>query len=356
MFLLIFDVSKIYLKSLLSIASCDISASRQAPRRPAQGGTPERIQKMLGLARKPVRGGAKRGFGLPPILDLVQVGAPVFVVTAVGYLWRRRAMPFSQSFVTQFVSLVGAPALVFVTLLNSHFALADIARMGGATLACLLLFTVVAVPALKIFGYEQRVYLPSLIFPNIGNMGLPICLYAFGERGLALAMIYFAVTSIGQFTFGPAIARGRITLGALLRAPFLYAAVAAVACSHAQVGFPDWFLRTLKLLGEMTIPLMLLGLGCALAEFSARAWTRQTLFSLARIGLGFCGGVAVAMAFGLTGPERGVLIIESAMPVAVFNYFFAREYGAHEDEVAGMVLISTVLSYVSLPAILVVAL
>jgi predicted permease len=44
------------------------------------------------------------------------------------------------------------------------------------------------------------------------------------------------------------------------------------------------------------------------------------------------------------------------MPVAVFNYFFAREYGAHQDEVAGMVLISTVLSYVLLPAILLVAL
>ncbi|MBB4197908.1 permease [Rhodoblastus sphagnicola] len=291
-----------------------------------------------------------------PLLDLLQVGAPVFLVTALGYVWRRRALPFSQSFVTQFISLVGAPALVFVTLLNSGFALADIGRMGGATLACLLLFTAVAIPALKILGRDLRVYLPSLIFPNIGNMGLPICLYAFGERGLALAMIYFTVTSIGQFTFGPAIARGSITLSALLRAPFLYAAVAAVACSQAEVAFPDWILKTLKLIGDVTIPLMLLGLGCALAEFGARAWPRQMAFSLARIGLGLAGGVAVASLFGFTGAERGVLIVESAMPVAVFNYFFAREYGAHEEEVAGLVLISTVLSYVTLPVVLRIAL
>jgi predicted permease len=293
---------------------------------------------------------------VPPLLDLVQVGAPVFIVTAVGYVWRRRAKPFSQSFVTQFVALVGAPALVFVTLLNSRFSLPDIFRIGGATLACLLLFTAVALPALKLLGYERRVYLPSLIFPNIGNMGLPICLYAFGERGLALAMIYFAVTSIGQFTFGPAIARGPITLGGFLRAPFLYAAVAAVACSQAQVAFPNWVLNTLKLIGDVTIPLMLLGLGCALAEFSARSWARQTAFSLARIGLGLAGGLAVATLLGFSGAERGVLIIESAMPVAVFNYFFAREYGAHEEEVAGMVLISTLLSYLLLPAILMIAL
>jgi predicted permease len=293
---------------------------------------------------------------LPPLLDLAQVGAPVFIVTAVGYFWRRRAKPFNQSFVTQFVSLVGAPALVFVTLLNSHFAFGDILRMGGATLACLLLFALVAMPALRLAGYAQRVYLPSLIFPNIGNMGLPICLYAFGERGLALAMIYFAVTSIGQFTFGPAIASGRVTPAALFRAPFLYAALAAVACSQAGVGFPDWVLKTLKLIGDVTIPLMLLGLGVALAEFGVSAWPRQSLFALARIALGLLGGVLVASLFGLAGPERGVLIIESAMPVAVFNYFFAREYGAHEEEVAGLVLISTLLSYLLLPAILLVAL
>jgi len=278
------------------------------------------------------------------------------IVTAVGYVWRRRGMTFSHAFVTQYVSLVGAPALVFVTLLNSHFALIDIARMGGATLLCLLLFAAVSMIALRWGGFEQRVYLPSLVFPNIGNMGLPICLHAFGERGLALAMIYFTITSIGQFTFGPAIARGKLTLGAVLRAPFLHAAVAAVTCSQAGVTLPDWMLKTLNLLGESTIPLMLLGLGFALAEFGANAWRRQGLFALARIGMGFVGGLLVAALFGFTGAERGVLIIESAMPVAVFNYFFAREYGAHAEEVAGIVLISTLLSYLLLPAILLVAL
>ncbi|SNB68440.1 hypothetical protein SAMN06265338_10365 [Rhodoblastus acidophilus] len=306
-------------------------------------------------AEKLLRQAETSGFALP-LLDLLQIGAPVFIVTAIGYFWRLRALPFNQSFVTQFVALVGAPALTFVTLLNSHFALADIARMGGATLACLLLFAAVAAPALRLLGYDRRVYLPSLIFPNIGNMGLPICLYAFGERGLALAMIYFTITSIGQFTFGPAMARGRITLAALFRAPFLYAALAAVACSQAGIVAPDWVVKSLKLVGDVTIPLMLLGLGCALAEFGASAWPRQTAFSLARIGLGLFGGLVVSSAFGFNGAERGVLIVESAMPVAVFNYFFAREYGAHEEEVAGLVLISTALSYVLSPFILLIAL
>ena len=291
-----------------------------------------------------------------PLLTLVQISAPVFLVTAIGYVWRLRGKPFDHSFVTHFVSQVGAPALVFVTLLNSHFALGDILRMGAATLACVLLFALVAIPALRLAGYEQRVYLPSMIFANIGNMGLPICLFAFGERGLGLAMIYFTVTSIGQFTFGPAIARGKITFGAVFRAPFLYAAILAVGFSQTGLALPDWVIKTLKLVGDVTIPLMLLGLGVALAEFGVSAWKRQTLFSLARIGLGFAGGLLVSWLFGFSGAERGVVIIESAMPVAVFNYFFAREYGAHAEEVAGMVLLSTFLSYLLLPLILIAAL
>ena len=283
------------------------------------------------------------------IASLAGIAAPVILVTGAGYVWRWRGMPFDHEFVTRIVTRLGSPALVFVTLSKTHFALSDLWRMGGATVACLLLFALVAGAGLRVAGLSQRIYLPSLVFPNIGNMGLPICLYAFGERGLALAMIYFTVTTIGQFSFGPAIARGVITLAGLFRAPFLYAAVVAVVCSQIGFAAPKWLNDSLTLLGNITIPLMLLGLGAALAEFRATNKTRQTILSLARIGLGVAGGAFVAWLFGLGGIERGVLIVQSAMPVAVFNYLFARIYGADPDEVAGLVLISTLASYVTLP-------
>jgi predicted permease len=289
--------------------------------------------------------------GVTLIASLAGIAAPVMLVTGAGYLWRWRGLPFDHDFVTRIVTRLGAPALVFVTLSKTQFALSDLWRMGGASLACLVLFALVAAPALRLAGLSQRVYLPSLVFPNIGNMGLPICLFAFGERGLALAMIYFTVTTIGQFSFGPAIARGEITLGGLLRTPFLYAAALAVVC--AQTGFvaPKWLNDTLTMVGNVTIPLMLLGLGAALAEFRTTDKARQMALALSRIGLGVAGGAVVAWLFGLTGIERGVLIVQSSMPVAVFNYLFARMYGADPDEVAGLVLLSTLASYVTLPLV-----
>ena len=74
--------------------------------------------------------------------------------------------------------------------------------------------------------------------------------------------------------------------------------------------------------------------------------------SALRLGLGFAVGLAVATAMGLEGTVRGVVIFESAMPVAVFNYLWAVRYNTAPEVVAGLVLASTALSFVTLPLLL----
>jgi predicted permease len=59
-------------------------------------------------------------------------------------------------------------------------------------------------------------------------VGLPVCLFAFGNEGIGLPMMYFAVPSAGQFTIGPAIAAGRLDLRGLLKIPLIYAVSAAL--------------------------------------------------------------------------------------------------------------------------------
>ncbi|MCR6628696.1 MAG: AEC family transporter [Magnetospirillum sp.] len=266
------------------------------------------------------------------IAHLAGVVAPVFLVSAVGYAWARLGRPFDQAFVTNVVTLVGAPCLVFATLVKVRLSAGEMAVMGGATAACLLLFAVVGAAALRLARLKQRVYLPSLVFPNIGNMGLPVCLFAFGEHGLGLAMIYFTVCTLLQFCFGPAIAAGRLRLDLVARTPFLYAAVLALGVGGAGVEPPEWLMRTVELVGDVTIPLMLMALGAALAQFRVGGWGRQLVLSAGRLLLGAAGGWVVAVALGLDGAARGVLVIQSAMPVAVFNYLFASLYGEQPEE------------------------
>ncbi len=283
------------------------------------------------------------------VASLAAVIAPVFLISAAGFVWRKRRYPFDQVLVTNLVTLIGAPCLVFSTFTTTRVPFGEVGVMVGATLSCLALFALVATIGLRAAGMPLRVYLPSLTFPNIGNLGLPVCLFAFGERGLALAMIFFAVTSIGQFTLGPAIAAGRFQLGMALKVPFIYAVVLALLLGGFDVAIPRWIANTASLAGGLTVPLMLMALGVALADLRAASFGRAFVMSVARLAMGTAGGWAVATVLGLDGVHRGVVIVESAMPVAVFNYLFAAMYDNQPEEVAGMVLVSTILAYLGLP-------
>lgn len=285
------------------------------------------------------------------IASLAAVVAPVMVMSAVGFFWRKLGYAFDQVMVTNLVTLVGAPCLVFSTFTKTKIPFAEFGVMVGATLACLGLFAVVAGVGLRAGGLSLKVYLPSLVFPNIGNLGLPVCLFAFGERGLALAMVFFAVTTVGQFTIGPAIAAGEFQLGRLLKVPFVYAVILAMLLGGFGVPIPHWIANTASLSGGLSVPLMLMALGVALADLKATSLPRATAMSVVRIGMGVAGGWAVAHVLDLDPVQRGVVVLESAMPVAVFNYLFAVRYDNTPDEVAGMVLVSTILGYLTLPVL-----
>jgi predicted permease len=114
---------------------------------------------------------------------------------------------------------------------------------------------------------------------------------------------------------------------------------------------PDWLINTTGLLGGITIPLMLITLGVSLASLKVSEWKYSLLFSTVRVVGGFVVAVMVAHWLGLEGVERGVLILQSSMPVAVFNYLLALKYQQEPGEVAGMVVLSTLLAFILLPFI-----
>lgn len=288
--------------------------------------------------------------------QLFAIIAPVLICAAIGFAWVKLKVAYDTAFVTTLATNVGTPALVFSTLVGQDLA-ADglVDRMGGMALA-----SAVAVAAmlaagavvLRLVRLPQGAYLPALAFSNAGNMGLPLCLFAFGEPGLALAIIYFSITAILNFTVGVGLASGTMSPLALLRTPIIWAVAISIAVIFTETRLPLWATRTIDIVGQVTIPLMLLTLGVSLARLGLRSLGRSTLLALLRLALGFAAGITVAWAFDLDRVAAGVLIIETSMPVAVFNYLFAQRYSREPEDVAGMVLISTVISFLTLPLLL----
>lgn len=288
--------------------------------------------------------------------ELAAIIAPIFVCAGIGFAWARLRRPFESEFVTALVTMVGAPFLVFSSLTRLPLELAAVAEMAGAALLAFAGFALLGIAALKAARLSLRSFLPALIFPNAGNMGLPLCLFAFNEPGLALAIVFFAVSSMLQFTVGVGIAAGSADPRRLLRLPLIYAVAAALAVMATGAPVPVWLANTAELIGGLTIPLMLFALGVSLARLQIGSLSRSLALSLVRIFGGAALGFGIGWTLGLSDAARGVLAIQSAMPVAVFNYLFAQLYGREPAEVAGMIVLSTLISFATLPALLLLVL
>ncbi len=288
--------------------------------------------------------------------ELFAIVAPIFVCAGLGFAWAKTKRAWDTEFVTTLTYYIGTPCLVFATLTGTPLEAAAFSQMAGAAVVALAGFLIVSSLILLVARLPFRPYLPALIFPNAGNMGLPLCLFAFGDVGLALGIAYFTITSVSNFTLGVWISSGSGSPGMLLRTPLIYAVLAALAFMTWEVEVPRWLGNTTHLVGGLTIPLILITLGVSLAQLKVANATRAVVFSLLRLGMGIAVGMAVASLFGLEGMERGIMILQSSMPVAVFNYLFAQRYDNSPADVAGMVVVSTTLSFATLPLLLLLVL
>lgn len=284
--------------------------------------------------------------------QLFTIIAPVLLCVAIGYAWARLGRPFDPGFATALVSGIGAPCLIFSALTRAQISTDALGTLAAAGLSCYVGMAVLGLIILRLARLPAHSYLPALMFPNGGNVGLPLCLLAFGNQGLALGIAWFAIGAMGQFTVGVSIAAGSFSPRSLVRQPLVYTLVIALAFILTGTKPPEFIAKTTEILGGMLIPLMLLSLGASLATLTVTRPGRAFALSLVRLLGGFGIGLVVTWAFGMTGAARGVLLIQSSMPVAIFNYLFALRYEREPADVAGMIIITTLLSFLTLPALL----
>jgi malate permease and related proteins len=277
---------------------------------------------------------------------------PILATVSVGFAWQRFGYRLDSKDLTALIADVATPCLVIGTFHSTRLSFDVLLEFAAATGTAIILFAFVGAMLLWLLRLRIRTFLPSIAFPNAGNLGLPLALYAFGTEGLGYAIAYFSMSSVANYTLGQAIAAGKANWGALLRLPILYAVAIGVLLSVTGLELPSWAHATVALIGNMTVPLMLLMLGSSLSLLKIASFRRAALVSVIRIGLGAAVGIGVAAVFGLAGSMKAVLIMQCANPVAVYNYLFAKRWDNEPEEVAGVVVLSTLLSIITIPFLL----
>jgi malate permease and related proteins len=286
------------------------------------------------------------------VTALFQIVAPVFALAAIGYAWVRMDLAYDTAFVTRLSMTVSIPCLIFMALVRTDV---DPRLLGDTVVAAALGYVGVGLVAWLVVAVgrlDVATYWAPITFGNTGNLGLPIALFAFGQAGFDLAVLIFAVMAIISFTFGVWVVSGGGSPVAAVREPLVWGTVAGIVFMVMGWGVPVWLGNTLDLVGQIAIPLMLITLGVAISRLQPRGIGRAVVISLVRLAICLAVPLGIGLWLGLPPVALAVLILQISTPVAVTSYMLAAKYHARADEVAGLVVVSTLLSLVSIPATL----
>ena len=295
-----------------------------------------------------------------PMTDIIlRAVIPVAFIIFIGYLAGRVLKPDVSS-ISQITVYVLAPALVMDSLYRTKLSTANVVQIllcfGVLTL---LLYGFVALIA-KLYHLPTATYkslLATTISPNNGNMGLPIADFALGFPGLERAIIYMIGSSILLFGILPALLKGKgIGYGArlILKLPLIWAMLAGLALRFLRISLPYGLDTSLEQLGRAAIPVALIILGMQLASTGVSIGTYELLATPLRLFLAPLLSGLVGWYLGLRELDLQVFILQSAMPTAVNSVVLVTEFGGDVAKVAQTVVITTLLSFLTLPLVLTV--
>ena len=291
------------------------------------------------------------------ILKLLDVIFPVFFVIGIGYYLGKKNPKFDTNFITIFAGNIGTPAMIFYTVTTTgitlsiftHYFVYAILMIGG--------FAVIGLIFLFLLKKDLSMELPPLILPNTGNMGIPICLFAYGTQGLGVASAIASVIILFHFTLGIFLAKKRFSLDVVIKSPPVYAIIVSVIFLYFQIKPPLFLENTTFLLTYATIFLVLMSLGIALTKFRF-SLKDSVILSLCRVILGPLIAFIIIYNFDLSGFAAGVLLIQSAMPSAILNYLVGSLYSPKKvvDSIASTIVVSTLMSFITIPIVVFFAL
>jgi predicted permease len=273
---------------------------------------------------------------------------PIYALVAIGYVYGRRKRP-DMGVANQLNMEIFVPALIFAALASKAFDIAqNLPLLIGATVV-VLGTGLLAWPMARLLGVPVNTFVPPMMFKNAGNMGLPLAVLAFGEEALPAAVILFLVSNLMHYSLGTWMLDHRARLWNLWRVPVIAAALAGLAVSllHFPLWQPLWL--GVKMLGDVSIPLLLFSLGVRLADSRHGDLKLSIAGAITTPLAGLLVALPAIYLLGLEGREAAMLTLFGALPPAVLNYIFAEQYRQEPERVASIVLVGNAASMVIIP-------
>ena len=292
-------------------------------------------------------------------IKLFEVLFPVFFVVGIGYYLGKNNPKIDTTFITSFAANIGTPAMVIYAITSTGINFEIFRDYFWYYLLAIGLFALVGIFTLYLLKTKDIVReLPPLIFPNTGNMGLPICMFAYGSKGLGVSASITSLIILCHFTLGVFLADRKFNLNVILKNPPFYAIIFSAIMLFYGIKMPVFVVNTTEWLMYVTIFLILMSLGIALTRLKVFSLSNALISSFTRMIIGPAIGFLLIFIFDLKGFAAGVLLIQCSMPSAVLNYLVGSIYSPKKivDSIASTIVVSTLISFVTIPIVVYIAL
>tara|TARA_B100000029_G_scaffold411191_1_gene413452 strand:- start:10 stop:909 length:900 start_codon:yes stop_codon:yes gene_type:complete len=292
------------------------------------------------------------------ITKLFEVLFPVFLIIGIGYWYGKKDPKFDTKFITTFAGNFGLPAIIFYSLTSTNVSMELFLRFSYYITLYVLIFAVIGIIILKLLNKDIYRLLPPLILPNTGNMGMPLCLFAYGKMGLAIATAITSIILVFHFTINILLASKKFSIKPLLNCVPFYALLVSLLFVYFKIPSPKFLENATFLIGYSTIFLVLMSLGVGLSKLKVFSFGETLIFSILRVIVGPFVGFAFVYFFNLSGVEAGVMLIQASMPSAVLTYLVSRIYSTKKisDSIASTVALSTFMSFFTLIVVVFISL
>ena len=292
------------------------------------------------------------------LIKLFEVLFPVFLSIGIGYWYGKKDAKFDTNFITTFSGNVGLPCIIFYSLTASDTDFDTFLRFLYYIFLYVGFFSIIGVFTLKLLRKDIFRLLPPLILPNTGNMGMPICLFAYGTTGLAIAAATTSVILVLHFSLGIILAAKKFSFEPLIKCTPIYALVISMFFVYYEIPSPKFLENATFLIGYSTIFLVLMSLGIALSQLKIFSLKESLILSCVRVFIGPIVGFAFVKFFNLSGVEAGIMFIQSSMPSAILTYLVAKIYSPKRitDNVASVVVVSSFISFITIPIVVFISL
>ncbi|NEO55498.1 MAG: AEC family transporter [Okeania sp. SIO3B5] len=289
--------------------------------------------------------------------SVVSAVFPVGCIVLIGFIFAKK-FSIDEPTLSRLALYVLFPALLTDIMYRTTVSIEEAIEMFVAFGLTYILLCLIAWGIGWKLGFSvpvQKSLVATTALPNAGNMGLSVTLFALGEAGLERAVIYLISWNLIVLSTMPAILRGEGFWSSViftLKLPIVWGMILGLILNLFDIQLPLKLDDGLHLLREATIPISLLLMGIQIANNRFQPSNYEVGASLMRL----LGGAIIAYLVGkfmnLEMLDLQVLVLESAMPSALSSFIIVNEFGGDAPRTSRVVVISTLLSFLTLPLVL----